>query len=241
MSSPTHSASESTSTINPPPKTNVWKIFGITIIVLAVIVGGVWLLKHYFFPNEFTPVNLSSKETKILNQKLNQLNLPGLEETEAAGISNNTSNNANANNTSLTPEPYSEVNASREIAFSEREINAMVAHNTDLADKLAIDLSDNLASAKLLMPLDPDMPLFGGKTLNLKAGIELAFNEGKPIVKLRGVSAWGVPVPNAWMGNIKNIDLVNEFGGNGGFWQSFADGIDFMKVSEGKLVVKLKE
>jgi len=235
MSTSTHLPADSKTDKPLPKKTNGWKIFGITIIVLALIVGGVWLLKGYFFPNEFKPVSLSSKETQVLNEKLAQLNLPAI---EAAGSNINSST---ANGQTLEPEPYSEINASREITFSEREINAMVAHNTDLADKLAIDLSDNLASAKLLMPLDPDMPLFGGKTLNLKAGIELAFNEGKPIVKLRGVSAWGVPVPNAWMGNIKNIDLVNEFGGNGGFWQSFADGIDFMKVSEGQLIVKLKE
>lgn len=228
---PSNFASEA-SIPEPSPQANGWKIFGITVIVLAVIVGSLWLIKSYFFPSEFTPVSLSSKETKILNQKLTQLNLPLIDIDTVP---------ASANTTTLEPEAYSEVDATREITFSEREINAMVAHNTDLADKLAIDLSDNLASAKLLMPLDPDMPLFGGKTLNLKAGVELAFSEGKPIVKLRGVSAWGVPVPNAWMGNLKNIDLVNEFGGGSGFWQAFADGIEFMKVSEGKLVVKLKE
>ncbi|MGH1441390.1 MAG: hypothetical protein ACRBBR_14845 [Cellvibrionaceae bacterium] len=234
MSTSTHLPSGSMADNPSPKKTNGWKIFGITIIVLALIIGGGWLLKQYFFPSEFTPVSLSSKEARTLNEKLTQLNLPTLEASD-----NDT--NPSVNGQTLEPEPYSEINASREITFSEREVNAMVAHNTDLADKLAIDLSDNLASAKLLMPLDPDMPLFGGKTLNLKAGIELAFNDGKPIVKLRGVSAWGVPVPNAWMGNIKNVDLVNEFGGNGGFWQSFAEGIDFMKVSEGQLVIKLKE
>ncbi|MGH1485996.1 MAG: hypothetical protein ACRBCI_07210 [Cellvibrionaceae bacterium] len=216
--------------IESPKKTNGWKIFGITIICLAIIVLGIWLIKHYFFPNEFTPVTLSSQETQILNQKLDQLNLPALPDSKSENSP-----------TALEPEPYSETDAKREVTFSEREINAMIAHNTDMADKLSIDLSENLASAKLLMPLDPEMPLFGGKTLNLNAGIELAFSKGQPIVKLRGVSAWGVPVPNAWLGNLKNIDLVNEFGDSGGFWQGFADGIDFMKVSEGKLIVKLKE
>jgi len=231
MSTPSN-LSHTSPAASPPPKRNGWKIFGITIIVLGITLGGFWLLKQYLFPTEFTPVALSSHETKTLNQKLNQLNLPAIGDSSA--------NTTNASN-KLEPEAYSELNADREISFSEREINAMIAHNTDLADKLAIDLSDNLASAKLLMPLDPDMPLFGGKTLNLKAGIELAFNEGKPLVKLKGVSAWGVPVPNAWMGNLKNVDLVNEFGGSGGFWQAFADGIDFINVSEGKLLVKLKE
>jgi hypothetical protein len=142
--------------------------------------------------------------------------------------------------TQLKPEPYSEVNANREIFFSEREVNAMIAHNTDMANNLVIDLSDNLASAKLLIRTDSDLPLFGDKIVRVNMGLELAFAQGKPIVKLRGISAWGVPLPNSWLGGIKNIDLVQEFGDNNGFWQGFAEGIDYINVSEGKLVVKLK-
>jgi hypothetical protein len=216
-----------------PTKTNGWKIFGITVIVLAAIVLLIWLIKVYFFPNEFKPVTLTSKETKVLNQKLDQLNLPQLPEEQSASTNSPTK--------TLEPEAYSEVGAKREVIFTEREINAMIAHNTDMADKLAIDLSDNLASAKLLLPLDPEMPLFGGKTLHLNAGIELAFGNGQPVVKLRGVSAWGVPIPNAWLNDLKNVDLVHEFGDSGGFWQAFADGIEFMKVTDGQVVVKLKE
>ncbi len=231
----THNSPQSDAAIE-AKKSNPWKTFGITVISLVILLVGLWLIKNYLFPNQFTPVTLSSKETTTLNKKLNQLNLPTLEEHN-----NSTSSNQSANQGTLKPEAYSEVNAKREITFTEREVNAMIAHNTDMADKLAIDLSDNLASAKLLMPLDPEMPLFGGKTLNLNAGIELAFGNGKPVVKLRGVSAWGVPLPNSWIGNMKNVDLVNEFGDSGGFWQGFADGIDFMKVIDGKLIVKLKE
>ena len=51
----------------------------------------------------------------------------------------------------------------------------------------------------------------------------------------------GVPVPNAWLGGLKNIDLVSEFGDTQGFWKSFAEGVDNIRVEEGKLVVKLKE
>jgi len=211
---------------------NPWKTFGITIIVLAGLVLCVWLAKLYFFPNQFKPVDLSQKETQALNQKLSQLNLPTISKEQ---------DQTQSGSRRLQPEPYSEIGASREIRFSEREVNAMLAHNTDMADKLAIDLSDDLASAKLIMPLDPDFPIMGGKTLNITAGVELAFGDGKPLVKLRGISAWGVPVPNAWLGNLKNVDLVHEFGDHNGFWQSFADGIDYMKVSEGELIVKLKE
>ena len=141
----------------------------------------------------------------------------------------------------LEPERYSEAGARREIAFSEREVNAFLAKNTDLAQKLAIDLSADLVSARLLIPLDPDFPMLGGKTLRVSAGVELAYKDGRPIVMLKGVSVMGVPIPNAWLGNLKNIDLVREFGGDKGFWKAFADGVESIHVEDGRLAIKLKE
>jgi len=212
------------------PPTNGWKVFGISVIVVAVLgLVGYWVITQYLFPSEFKPVSLSRVETQQLNTKLSQLNLPTVDDTQTS-----------SEHSPLTPEKYSELGANREVTFSEKEINALLAHNTDMADKLAIDLSDNLASAKLLMPLEPDFPIMGGKTLKLTAGVEIAFRDSRPIVKLRGVSLWGVPVPNAWLGNLKNVDLINEFGSDPGFWQSFSDGIEFIQVVEGNLVVKLK-
>jgi hypothetical protein len=58
-----------------------------------------------------------------------------------------------------------------------------------------------------------------GRTLRVNAGVELCFANGRPLVKLKGVSLMGVPIPNAWLGNLKNVDLINEFGANPGFWQ----------------------
>jgi hypothetical protein len=127
------------------------------------------------------------------------------------------------------------------VVFTERELNALLAKNTDLAEKLAIDLSDDLASARIILPLDPDLPVLGGKTLKVSAGLELRYENARPVVMLRGISLWGVPLPNAWIGGIKNVDLVKEFGGESGFWKAFADGIEYIKVEDGRLTVQLKE
>jgi hypothetical protein len=116
-----------------------------------------------------------------------------------------------------------------------------LAKNTDLAHRMAIDLSDNLTSGKLLVPLDSDFPILGGKTIKLKAGLEMRYAEGRPIIILKGVSVWGIPIPNAWLGNMKNIDLVQEFGSDQGFWKAFADGVEEIQVEEGRLRIKLKE
>jgi hypothetical protein len=51
----------------------------------------------------------------------------------------------------------------------------------------------------------------------------------------------GVPIPNAWLGNIKNVDLVREFGGQGGFWDLFSEGVEDLRISEGSLTIRLKE
>jgi plasmid maintenance system antidote protein VapI len=141
----------------------------------------------------------------------------------------------------MTPERYSEENATREIFFTEKELNGLIASETDLATRVAIDLSDDLASAKVLIPVDPDFPVLGGKTLRVNAGVELAYTAGRPIVVLRGISVMGVPVPNAWLGNLKNVDLVQQFGSDAGFWKAFADGVELIRVEDGELLIKLRE
>lgn len=219
---------EQASTLSAPkgPVSNGWRTFGIVVITMAITLGvGYWVVTTYLFPTAFTPVELSQKEQQHLDQKLQQL----------AGRS------PSSKQTSLEPEAYSESGANREIHLSEKELNSLLSNNTDLASKLAIDLSDNLASAKLLVHLDPDFPFIGGNTLKLSAGMELSLMDGKPIATLRGVSVWGVPLPNAWLGNMKNTNLIQEFGQAGGFWQAINEGVEEIEVKEGELRIKLRE
>lgn len=207
----------------PAAQGNPWRTFGIVVITVFVTLAvGYWVFTTYLFPTSFTPVTLSAKEQQTLDQKLNRLGV----QTGTRGT--------------LEPEAYSEAEAKREIVFSEKELNALIAHNTDLASKLAIDLSDNLASAKLLIDLDPEMPFVGGKTLKVTAGLELRIDQRNPRAVLKGVSVWGVPLPNDWLGNLKNIDLLTEFGDSGGFWQAIRDGVEEVEISDGTLRVKLK-
>ena len=216
----------------------------VVLIVLATMLltlgGSYWFLKNYVFVREFKPVELSAKEQMVLDDKLQVLGYqpdsspipqefggPVAEDLDEHGA--------------LRPERYSEEGASREVSFNERELNALLANNSDLARRLAIDLSRDLVSIKLLVPLDPDFPVLGGKTLRFNAGVAMAFIAGKPSVVLQGVSIMGVPVPNAWLGGLKNIDLVKESGEDSGFWKSFSEGVEDIRVDDGRITIVLKE
>jgi hypothetical protein len=185
-----------------------------------------WVLASWVFVKEFKPVELSAREERVLHGKLEAIGY----EVDDFDVRGN-----------LKPEPYTERGARREVSFSERELNAMLAKNTDLARKLAIDLAEELVSARLLVPLEPDFPILGGKTLRVSAGVEVTYIQGRPVVILKGVSLMGVPIPNAWLGNLKNVDLVGEFGTDPGFWKRFSEGVDDIRVEEGQMRIRLKE
>lgn len=196
----------------------------VALIVLAVIVltaiAAIAIARVYIFPAELSPVTLSQAEEVQLDSKLRRLGW-----------------DAESNE----PEPYSELGADREVRLSEKEVNSLIGGNPDLAKRVAIDLSDNLASAKILVPIPEDFPFMPGQILRVHTGLEVRLNESrKPVVVLKGVSVMGVPIPNAWLGNLKNVDLVTEFG-DSGFWKAFADGVDDLQVRDGGIYIKLRE
>lgn len=210
-------------------------VLGLMLLTVVISVAvTVWFVNWYLFPKRFEPVELSVGEQQVLEQKLERFEAFGLNEA-------NVDAGTIANSDTLTPVPYSEEGVDRTLKLSEREVNAILAKNTDLADKLVIDLADDLISARLRLPMDPDFPFFGGKLLKARAGVELRYEQNKPLVVLKGISVMGVPIPNAWLGGLKNIDLVEEFGATQGFWKSFSEGVKDIQVVEGDLQIELAE
>ncbi len=209
-------------------------------VVLAIIVtvgASYWIIRAYLYARDFQPVALSTKEQRALDQKLLRV---GLNPQDLLPDAKRAPDQFDATGR-LIPEPYSEDAANRNIKLDERELNALLASNAELAKRFAVDLSANLASAKILIPVDPDIPILGGKTIRVSAGLELSYRDKQPVVIVRGVSVMGVPVPNAWLGNLKNVDLVQQFGGSPGIWQGFAQGVENIEIYDGALSISLKE
>jgi hypothetical protein len=204
-------------------------------IVMALL--SAWWIKHNLYASPFSVTKLSEREQQVLDAKLDRLE----QSVRGHGKTLPKEPDERTRDGRLVPECYIEDAAKREIRITEKELNALIAKDEETAGRVAIDLSRDLVSVKLVIPVDNDFPLLGGKTLRLTCGITLRHEERRPVVALRGVSIGGVPIPNAWLGNIKNIDLVQEFGDQRGFWKIFSEGVEDIKVSEGALFIKLKE
>ena len=235
----------------PPPKRGIGCL-GVTLIVIATMVvtliAGGLAVRYLLFADQFEPVTLDTEEQATLDRKLAAIGIetgdpappasagdrfaPRPEEFDAGGR--------------LKPERYGEADAPREVHFNERELNAIIARDPELARRLAIDLSQDLVSVKLLVPLPPDFPVMGGQTVRVTAGAQVRQTvgpTGEPqlSVIVTGVSLWGMPLPNAWIGGLRGVDLVEQFGDDPGFWQALAEGIEEARVDEGELVVRLAE
>lgn len=202
------------------------------IVLLAVVVTvfvGWWVIRTYIFPSQLEPVELTYSEQVELGSKL-----------KAIGVVTDTPAPPPGESARAVPEPYSEEGASREVFFSERELNGLIAKDSELANNLAVDLADDLVSFTLLVTVPQDFPVMPGRIVRVRGGAEVSFANGKPVVAIKGVSLMGVPVPNAWLGNLKNVDLVQEFG-DAGFWKAFADGVEAVRVQDGRVQVQLRE
>lgn len=205
---------------------------------LAVLATGLvtaWWVNQYLYAATFEPTQLTESEQRSLDRKMAQL-----PQVDKYDFSSSKPNGSSSDGT-LEPEPYTEEGASREIQLTEREVNSLIAKDAEMAKHVALDLADNLVSVKLVVPVTEEMPIVGGKTLKLNFGVELSYANGKPVVVMQGISLGGVPLPSAWWGDIKNINLVEEFGGSGGFWDQFAKGVQDLKIQDGQLRITLKE
>lgn len=199
----------------------------IVILLLIAILGSMWWLKRNVYASEFKPVKLNPTEQVELDAKIKRLDSPAAPAPSSA--------------TGVAPEAYAESAESRRVVFSEKELNALVAGDPEMARHVAIDLADDLLSVKIIAPMDKEIPVVGGKTFKLNIELSLRYENGQPAVIVRGISLGGVPLPSAWMGDIKNKNLVEEFGQPGGFWDMFAKGVEHLEVKDGQFILHLKE
>jgi len=145
----------------------VFGVLAMIVVITALLMA--WWVKYNVYASEFKPTTLSANEEKILNSKLARLD-------ESAGRNRHTKGRNRYDSAApLIPEPYSETGLKREISLTEKELNALVGYDPEVAQRVAIDLSDDLVSVKLVVPVDEEVVVLGGKILRVSLGIILSY------------------------------------------------------------------
>ena len=188
-------------------KSSCLLVAGVLLVLLLVTAVGVC----FWYNRPIEPVELTAKENQALEQKIDQIEaVPGEPEYQPG---------------------------SKEIIITERELNGLLAQNTDLGDKLSFTLATDEIHARFETDMDEDLPVVGGKRLKAKARFLVKAKDGKPSLVLDDLTVWGASLPNDWLGGMKGKDLLSEIFGSGGGIR----GIEELRIERGQLVIRLAE
>lgn len=195
---------------------------------LLTAFGTVWWIKHHLYASPLTPVQLSSSEQVAWDQKLSRFE-------SQAGLAAPTAD----------PNPAPDIEPAakdpRSLRVTSREINAFLAAQ-GVGEQLKIDLAPQRVTANFLLPIDKDAPLLAGTTLRIRLALSALMNSaGKLELKLDDVSLGGIPLPNAWLGDIKGLDLLSRDLCDDPTLQRFAAGIKDFEIGDGALMIRLNE
>lgn len=205
------STNESLSTPDKPvPSTGRKRKVLITLAVVFLLVVSAGAAFYWWQNRPITPVVLDAGEQRALDQKVEAVQ-------------------------ERRYEPGTKV-----ITLTEREINALFHHNTELGNKVRFELASNAVHARIRTELDEDIPIVGGRTLKAKARFLLTNTENAPALILDDLTVWGVSVPNAWLGDFKGQDLLTHIGLDMSN-NRIAAGIKDIRVEHGKITIELAE
>lgn len=181
-----------------------------------------WWVKRNIYADPIQPVSLSAQEQQTLEAKLNVL------EASAAPASQ--------------PEA-SPGEQERTLVITTKEINAYLA-GQNLGETVKVNLGADSISATVLVPVPADsgLPLVAGTTLRLGLNIHARMDDQKKVaLEVSDVRVGGLPMPNAWLGNIKGVNLAAENLEKDPALQRFLAGIQSLKITSEGLRIVLAE
>lgn len=192
-------------------------VFGTATLTIA---GTAWWVKRNIYASPFTPVALSATEQSALDQKLAVLKQSGA--AEAAPVD---------------PEV-----AKRTLTITDREINAFLEQQ-GLGEQVKVSLHNGGGTATFLLPMSSDGVPNSGPTLRISVSLGAKMDENKKFaLSISDVSVGGVPLPNAWLGNMKGLNMLADAPiSDDPALKAFAAGIRDFSIRSGQLSVVLNE
>lgn len=209
-----------TETTEPIPRRGFpWLKAAVAFLVFILLLGGLW----WWFTRPIQPVQLTAREKAVVKEKI-----AAIQEAEPP----------KSTGSADSPEPAYE-RGKKEIILTEREINGLLNANTDLGRTVSFQLGTDAVLARIETPLDPDLPIVGGKTFKARARFIVSEASGQPSFVIDDLTVWGISLPNEWLGGLKGRNLLAEILGGGGTGK--VPGIESFAIRPGQLTIKLTD
>ncbi len=183
-----------------------------------------WWVKRNFDASPLKPVMLSQAEQAALDEKVRIISAEPAPPA-ADGRS----------------EEQRAAEAKRTLSITEHEINGYLAKQ-GLGEQFKVSLGDGDAAVTLVAPVDKSVPFIGGTTLRVKVALNASIESGrKCALSIADVTVGGVPLPNAWLGGIKGVNMLAANMQSDPVAKRFLDGIRELDISTGAIRVVLNE
>lgn len=212
-------------------------ILGSILLTAGLAVGGtIWWVKHNFDAKPMKPVVLSEKEQRDFDSKLAVFGDPPMAPVTIQVPP------APGQPPASAPIPQVEPGAeNRTIIITEREVNAYFAKQK-LGENVQVSFAEGKIVAGIIVDVPQDFPLMAGQKVRLR----LTFGTGlTPDHKLSfvfdDVSVGGISMPNAWLGDLKGVDLVAKNLESDPALQRFLAGIQSLEIHSGSAKVVLNK
>lgn len=205
----------------------LWTL-GLLIAALFLLLGGLWWYVHrQFNAKPIEPTVLAKPEQVELERKIELV-----EHATPAGAGSEPDAAKLPAGPDLQP---------REITLTEREINGMLNHNADAGKHVKVFLEPDRIRAAVNFEAPKDAPFIGGKTVRLAAALDVKISGEDVLISLTSLKVGGIPVPNAWINDVRDKNVAEQiFGGPEGV-KKFARGIESFRIESGKMTIKLRE
>lgn len=217
----------SSSTI-PSPGISTKKVI---LIILGVILvtGGIavattaWWVKHTLYPSPMKPVTLTATEQAAFDSKLQTLSAPPSAPASAPVV------------------PQDPELAKRTLVITEREVNAYLAKQ-NLGESVEVNFSEGQVSAAIILTAPQDFPLLSGQKVRMRLTFGTSLNPGQKLsFILDDVSLGGISLPNAWLADLKGVDLIAKNIQSDPGLQRFLAGIQQLEIHSGEMRVLLNK
>ena len=211
---------------------------------MLLLVGGVgvWWVLRILRPPEITPTELTPREEAVLEEKLEILRRGADRPDELAEGPGDVSRDSRDLPWTAEPgEGEDEDFVRRPIVITEREINGMLAHNTDLGDAVRVRLTPDRVKININFAVPEEAPVFGGKTLRF-AALARAELGGKVFdVRVEKLSLGGIPLPGAWTGDLLDVNLAEALFPDSDAMAVFSAGVESFEIRRGEMEILLAE